>query len=231
MQVEAHPTAFELEAHHVGEGTASIARHVRGCDPCAGYVRALEEEARDFRARARPAAFVRAIRRRAGAPRRRTFTFLLPLVGALGAAALTVVALRPPSSQRRLDADALRPRGGSAGPSVAVILRHARDGHQSRHQTEAEAQPGDRFRVEVTLDRSAELEAVLIDEAGARTVLTPRRVFPAGTQVLEPTFTFDARPYTARVVAGPPEAVARVLAGQPDARASTVRLHVAGLGP
>jgi len=239
MHGERHPTMFELEAHHVGEGRASTARHVLVCRPCAAYVRSLEEEAATFRERARPGQFVATIRRRAGTARARhwSFSFLLPVVGALGVAAVCFASLGPalgptpaptvPSGQ----ADELRARGGPTDTSVTVILSDARDGHQTRHVTDVDARPGDRFRVEVTVARATQLDTVLVEDSGARTSLGPRQRFVAGTHLLEPTFIFDDRPFSARVVVGPPEGIARVLAGQPDARVGSLRIRVAGRGP
>ena len=237
MPNEQHPTTFQLEAHHVGEGPRAIAQHLQLCPSCAGYVRGLEAEAVTFRARAQPERFVRELRRRARprgpAPRRWTFSFLMPLAGALGVVALCFAVLRPASvlPSGHADVDELRPRGGEGAPAVEVILWHARDGHQSRHATDVEARPGDRFRVEVAVPEATELEAVLVEDGGVRTSLGPRRAFAAGSHLLEPTFTFDARPLAARLLVGAPEAVARVLVGQPDARVGSVRVRVAAGGP
>jgi len=237
MPNEQHPTTFELEAYHVGEGPPALAQHLRRCPSCAGHVRALEDEAATFRARAQPERFVRAVRARAragsAAARRWTFSFLLPLAGALGVVALCFAASRPASvlPSGRADGDDLRPRGGQGAPAVEVILRHARDGHQSRHAAEVEARPGDRFRVEVAVPEATVLEAVMLEDGGAHTSLGARRVFSAGSHLLEPTFTFDDRPLAARLLVGPPDAIARALAGQPDGRVGSVRVRVGGPAP
>jgi len=132
----------------------------------------------------------------------------------------------PPGLTARV-ADELRPRGGNGGAAITVVLWHARDGHQSRHAAEVDARPGDRLRVEVAVPQATELEAVILDDKGARTSLGPRRVFAAGTHLLEPTFTFDSRPFAARLLVGPPDGVAHTLAGQPDDRVQSVAVRVA----
>jgi hypothetical protein len=236
MPIEQHPTPFELEAHHVGEGSPGLAQHLHRCPPCAGYVRGLEDEAATFRARAQPERFVRALRTRSRgggtAARHWTFSLSLPLAGALGVA-LCFAASRPASvvPSGRADADELRPRGGQGAPAVEVILWHARDGHQSRHAAEVEARPGDRFRVEVAVPEATVLEAVIVEDGGARMSLGARRVFAAGSHLLEPTFTFDDRPLAARLLVGPPDAIARALAGPPDGRVRSVRVRVGGPAP
>jgi hypothetical protein len=236
MQNERHPTTFELEAHHVGEGPPVIAQHLHLCRPCAGYVRGLEAEAAAFRARAQPERFVRELHKRSrmAEPARRgwVFAWLMPVAGALGVAAICFAALQPASilPAGPADLDDLRARGGQGSPAVQLILWHARDGHQSHPTGDVEARPGDRFRIEVTVPQATELEAVLLEDDGTRTSLAPRRAFTAGSHLLEATFTFDARPLSARLLVGPPEAVARVPAGPPDGRVGSVRVRVVGGG-
>jgi hypothetical protein len=231
MRDERHPTMFGLEAHHAGEGPAATARHLLVCSSCAEYVRGLDEEAADFRGRINPEEFVRQIRRRAGTSqlpgRRSPLTFLIPLAGALGVVAVCLAVLRSPPGLTAHVADELRPRGGDGGAAVTVILWHARDGHQSRHSAEVVARPGDRLRVEVTVARATELEAAILDDSGGRTSLGSPRAFAAGTHLLEPTFTFDSRPFAARILVGPPDGVAHALAGQPDDRVRSVAVRVA----
>lgn len=231
MRDERHPTTFELEAHHVGEGPAGTARHLLVCSSCAEYVRVLDRDAAGFRGRTNPEHFVRQIRRRAGpfqfVRRRSALTFLAPLAGALGVVAVCFAALRSPPVLTAHGADELRPRGENRGAAVTLILWHARDGHQSRHAAAVDARPGDRLRVEVAVPQATELEAVILDDDGVRTSLGPRRVFAAGTHLLEPAFTFDSRPFAARLLLGPPDGVAQVLAGEPDDRVRSVAIRVA----
>jgi hypothetical protein len=231
MRDERHPTTFGLEAHHAGEGSAATAQHLLVCSSCAEYVRGLDEAAAEFRGRTNPEQFVRDIRRRTATSRfvghRSPLTFLVPLAGALGVVAVCFAVLRSSPGLTAHVADELRPRGGDGRAAVTVILRHARDGHQSRHSAEVVARPGDRLRVEVAVAQATELEAVILDDDGGRTSLGPRRAFPAGTHLLEPTFTFDSRPFAARILVGPPDGVAHTLAGQADDRVRSVAVRLA----
>src|SRR5438552_4230421 len=132
MRNETHPTTFELEAHHVGEGPAGTDRHLLICSSCAEYVRGLDQDAADFRGRINPEQFVRQIRRRAGTVEfvghRSALTFLAPLAGALGVVAVGVAVPRSPPGLTARVADELRPRGGNGGAAITVILWHPRDG-------------------------------------------------------------------------------------------------------
>jgi hypothetical protein len=221
MPAEAHPTPFELEAHHVGETSEAVAIHVRDCESCRGHLAALEDEARRFAARSEPDQFVRLIRRRAQ-PRRRVVG--AGITGALLAAACLLVLVSRPGAPGPAAIDALVDKGGSA-PAVAVLLM--RDGQQTRSIGPVEGRAGDRFRIEIATRHPALLEAVIVDETGSVTPVLPPQRLGAGTHLLEPTFAFDQRTTTARLLVGAPAALRRALAGQTEAEVVALSLRSA----
>jgi len=218
MAADTHPPLFELEAHHVGEGRAETAAHLAGCAPCRAYLDELATGAAAFATTARPEEFVRAVAAR-GERRRVAWRWLLPALALAGAAGLWLLVPRAPERA----ADVILEKGA---PRVTVILLH--EGQQTRHSDAVDGQPGDSVRVELALVAPRELEVVLLEEDGTLTPLSPPRRFEAGTHLLQPAFSFDARPTRARLLVGPPAGVARVRAGQPAPEVVMLPVRAAG---
>lgn len=111
---------------------------------------------------------LRAIHRRAGElPGRRVASRRIWLVsgGALAAAALAIVLLRP----RLPDPDDLRAKGGSVG-----LVVHVATGAGSRAiASEGPVHPGDRIRFEVSVPRAGYVAVIGLDPSGKPTVYYP----------------------------------------------------------
>src|SRR4029079_1192703 len=111
MSTDSHPSSFELEALHVGEGSALTARHAETCAACSAYLAELARDAARFASERDPDAFARdvAARARAPVPRWRAPGRSLAFV-ALAAAAVMVFWIgsgRPPAAR-----DQIQTRGG-----------------------------------------------------------------------------------------------------------------------
>ncbi len=215
MSADSHPPLLELEALHVGEGSALTARHAETCTTCRAYLAELAGDAARFAAERDPDAFARvvAVRARAPVPRWRWWAGGRSLTFAAAAAAAVVAALwigpvRPPAAR-----DVIQTRGGI---QVAGVLLHG--DRQVRQVGEISGAPGDRFRVEIAIAAPAALDAMVADGSGRIVVLAEGRRFASGTHYLEPALTFDDSPTVARVLVGPAGSVRRALAGAADPR-------------
>ncbi len=215
MSTDSHPPLFDLEALHVGEGSALTARHAATCATCRAYLDELAGDAARFAADRDPDAFARAvaIRARAPLPGRRAWVVGRSLAAAVAAAA-TIMAvvwidsLRPPT----LGPD-IQTRGGIE--VAGVVLQGNR---QVRQVGEIAGRPGDRFRVEIAIAAPALLDVMVADASGHIVVLAEGRVFGSGTHYLEQALAFDDSPTVARLLVGPAGSVRRVLAGSADPR-------------
>jgi hypothetical protein len=215
MSADSHPSSFELEALHVGEGNALTVRHAETCAACSAYLAELARDAARFAAERDPDAFARdvASRARAPVPRHRAWWAAGPslAVAAVAAAAVMVLwigAARPPASR-----DAIQTRGGI---QVAGVVLHG--DRQVRQIGEIAGSPGDRFRVEIAIAAPAALDVMVADGSGRIVVLADGQLFASGTHYLEPALAFDDSPTIARLLVGPAGSVRRALGGASDPR-------------
>jgi hypothetical protein len=243
--LEGHPSLFDLEAHHAGEGSVEVAAHAASCATCRGYLGELERGAAAFAAAAQPLEFARQIAARAGAATARasrsrpsSWRVLLP-GGALVAAALGAWLLLPRSALYRTQPGAGDPRADQVlvkGPSSVelslILLRKDEDGQHREQGPLVTGRAGDRFRIELRVAAATDLEVVLLEPGAAPQKLSPARRFEPGSHILEPTFTFDRKPTRARLLAGPPAAVERaVTSGAPEPGVAAVAIASAGESP
>jgi hypothetical protein len=191
-----------------------IAEHLRDCAACAAYVARLEREAAAFRAGADPAAFARAVQRRAAEGGARRFGTVAGLVGAFAAAAAVLFWLRTPH------VEVLVPETSDPSPSdvvrfkgdLAVTAIRERGGRQERLTGPFDVVPGDRLRLEIAVDRPETLTAGLLWTGGAWTVLQPPIDMDIGTHYSDLAARFDDRPGDAWLLVGPPDVVERARA-------------------
>ena len=215
MSADSHPSSFELEALHVGEGSALTARHAECCASCSAYLAELARAAAQFAAERAADAFARdgAARARAPVPRRRGWANARSMVAAAALAAAVVVATWIDSGRSTATHDLVRTRGGI---QVAGVVLHG--DQQVRQVGEIAGGPGDRFRVELALAAPAALDVMIADGGGRIVVLAEGQSFASGTHYLEPALRFDDAPTSARLLVGPAGSVRRALAGAADPR-------------
>lgn len=226
MQTEAHPSRFELESLHVGDRAApGVADHVAGCAACASYLTTLAEEAVQFAASARPAAFIAAVEAKADARRaRRWLGHFAPV--ALAAIPILAFALLPTGGvgvRIAAQLDEVLVKGNAAPVEVALVRESG--GQQTRLHGPVDARPGDRFAVELRISRPVELAVVVAD--GATVVPIARAAYAAGVHHL-PGFELDQQPGELRVLVGPPAEVERALAGGSRRGVVSVAVRSAG---
>jgi len=215
MSADSHPSSFELEALHVGEGTAQTARHAARCATCSAYLAELARDAARFTAERDPDAFARVVaaRARTPVPRRRAWAGGRSLAAAAALTAALMATLwigsgRPPAAR-----DEIQSRGGI---QVAGVVLHG--DRQIRQVGEIAGAPGDRFRVEIAIATPAVLDVMVADDSGQIVVLAEGRPFASGTHYLERGLAFDDSLTSARVLVGPAGTVRRALAGATEPR-------------
>jgi hypothetical protein len=215
MSADSHPSSFELEALHVGEGSELTARHAETCAACSAYLAELARDAARFAAERDPDAFARDVAARARAPvsRRRAWATGRSLVAASAAAATLVAVVWIGSGRPRDARDLIQTRGGI---QVAGVVLHG--DRQVRQVGEIAGAAGDRFRVEIAIAAPAALDVMVADGSGQIVVLADGQTFASGTHYLEPALAFDDSPTLARVLVGPAGSVRRALAGAADPR-------------
>jgi len=236
MSIEPHPPLFELEALHAGEGSPGIARHAESCASCRAYLDELEREASRFATERDPEAFVRGVRARveaeaapqsARAPGHRAArgrwrqlagSAALALSGGAAIGALWLLTARAPATSDRVQS-----RGGV---QVAALVLHGDT--TERRAGDIAGQPGDRFRVEITLTAPATLDALVADDHGRVMVLCEGRRFEPGTHYLDPALAFDDAATTARLLVGPAGSVRRALTGAAAPGVVVVPVHSQG---
>jgi hypothetical protein len=199
-----HPDALALHRYHLAqledERSETIARHLAGCDRCRGDLALLEGDHRRFDREVFPLTRDTVEAREA---RRWRWPHLLPLVGALAAAAFLLVLPRP-----SLDPD-LRAKGGGA---MAVFVARG-DSVVTVEDGKTRLRSGDRIRF--VLWPAGQRYAVIgsIDGAGRATVYFPFQgkesaALPEGPRVEVPgSIVLDDSPG--------PERVFAVLSGRP----------------
>ncbi len=220
-----HPSRFALEAWHAGAPDPDVEAHVADCRGCRDYVDGLEAARKQFLERTDPADFVRDIRTKAEEPApsarspwARALRWLwLP---ALVVAAVLAFVLTPPQPPAK--DDGIRFKGDPV--QVAVIVDRA--GAQTRHTADFEAKADARLRVEITVAEAAVLTVGVVSGDGFQT-LANAVSFEAGEHLVGPALRIGPEPMQARVLAGPPAAVARALKGEGAPEVAVVRFTVA----
>jgi hypothetical protein len=159
------PSDLDLERHLLDPVTTGIARHLDACAACTARLARMRREGDDFRRYVFPATVDAVVER--SRPRRRVPRWLLAAapLGAIAAAAVAVLAVRPP-------ADYVGTKGGPLGLTVWV----QRDG-AARATADGDAVPAAAaLRFEVRPERPCRLWIVSLDAAGEVSRLYP----PAG---------------------------------------------------
>jgi hypothetical protein len=204
-----HPDALALHRYHLGqlepEPADAIARHLAGCDRCQNDLGALEGDHRRFEREVFPLTRDAV---EARGTRRWRWPHLVPLVGALAAAAFLLVLPRPAPEPD------LRAKGGGA---MAVFVARG-DAVVSVEDGKTPLRAGDRIRF--VLWPSGQRYAVIgsIDGAGRATVYFPfegkeSAPLPDGPRVEVPgSIVLDDSPG--------PERVFAILSGRPVATAT-----------
>ncbi len=156
------------------------------------------------------------------APRRRWWTFALPIAGALAAAAIAIIVLRPRDEAREdvarvkglgeVAVDVVRERGGTVREDVRTFA------------------PGDRWKVVITcaLDKRAWLDVGVV-EAGAKTVdhpLAPAQIACGNRVVLPGAFRVTGDKVNrvcVHVATSPVERLSSIAPGDPGVACVTLR--------
>ncbi|HEY4015565.1 MAG TPA: hypothetical protein VGM06_19635 [Polyangiaceae bacterium] len=215
-QADAHPAPYRLEALAAGDADAKVSEHVASCEACAGYLKALREEAQAFRARpGASGALRRAVEQAERASRSRRQARAVTVAGPLLAAAvvLLVVRARSGSTPPVPIVETLAPPGSSGEMrfkgelSVAAIRERA--GRQDRLVGPFAVRASDAVRVEVSVDQEGPLTAGLLTDEGEWVVLLAPASLGAGTHYSERAARFDATPTHATLLVGAPAAVDR----------------------
>jgi hypothetical protein len=211
-----HPASHRLEEVALKEGDAEAVAHVASCEPCAAYVQRLQEGARAFAADPAmdAAKFVRQV-----AGRKRVFAgnasrfFRLAWIGTPVAVAAAVLLflharvhdVRDGTAPRLTTLPETRFKGGM---QLAAVIEHA--GRQERVTREVRARPGDRLRIEVSIDQGQRaIVAGVLEKNGTWTPLLSATLLDAGTHFSEQAARFDEEPTDGWVLAGAPEDVER----------------------
>jgi hypothetical protein len=230
-----HPASHRLEEVALKEGDAETVAHVASCEPCAAYVQRLQEGARAFAADPAmdAAEFVRQV-----AARKRVFAgsasrfFRLAWIGAPVAVAAAVLLFMHapravhdvrdgtsprlttppsadvPSAPRGQSYGALPETRFKGGTQLAAVIEHG--GQQERVTREVRARPGDRLRIEVSIDEGQRaIVAGVLEKNGTWTPLLSAALLDAGTHFSERAVRFDDKPTDGWVLAGAPEDVER----------------------
>jgi hypothetical protein len=193
-----HPPSHRLDHLALGDRDPQAERHVAGCAECRGYIERAATAAGQFAASAggSSAALAQATRQRLTRVQRRRA--LLGGLGAVAAAALVLVFIRPRAEP---------PVRFKGGPQLAVVLDRA--GVQVRAGAAVSVRAGDRLRVEVSVDQPGEVGVAFLGDDGSWVVLlAPRRLEP-GTHWSEQALRFDDQPTPGVILAGAPDALAK----------------------
>ena len=224
--MSAHPSQFDLEAHHAGERSATVAQHLEGCPACRATVDRLSQARSAFRAREPAEDVVRRLRVRADSHSKRRVWTLAPLF-ALAAAALVVFVLRPPDAPLVPEGaplvdprDTVRLKGDEAVRLAAIV--HPLTGPDRRVAGDVVVAPGERLRLELQVTTPPTL-IIAADEDGSLQTLVPETAYAAGVHFPERTLTVGAGRTDTWLIVATPEAMAALRAGR---EAEAARLHV-----
>jgi hypothetical protein len=227
-----HPASYLLEEFAAGAGDEPTARHVETCDGCRSYVERFRGAAARF-ARESVSADVFADRvvSRSQSSRKVAWVGVAGTLSLVAAAAVILLLLRPPetatgpvalaTTPQAEDVEGVRFKGG---PQVAIIRE--REGRQVRLVTDAGIRPGDRLRVEVSVDAAATVEVGVLSEDGAWVTLMSASMLTPGTHFTPKAVRFDDSPSAGWILAGAPDAVARARSTRQFDSVTVLPLHV-----
>lgn len=223
-----HPPTFRLDAHAAGDRDARVEAHLEGCDACTTYVEHVRKEAKAHGdapgAEASARELVATLRDRLDPPAApappRPRASLARAAWAFGpilaAAALFLLLLRggetdplrggppPPSSTTMRPEPPTRFKG-----KVQIAVVRDRMGEQTRIATEVPVKPGDRLRVEVSVDDERPIEVGFLGKDGTWVLLLAPTLVEAGTHYSERSARFDETPTEGWILAGAPDLVQR----------------------
>jgi hypothetical protein len=206
-----HPDAARLEELAAGGSDAQAEAHLAGCAVCRTFVAHLRNEARmapddsaDFMAKVTARAEVSPVQPVAR-PVTRIAMRVVAIAAPLAAAAMIALLARPahhdapeaPSATSRF-------KGG-----IGLAVVRERSGVQERVAGAVRVRPGDRVRIEVSLDQEQPIVAGILDADGTWAPLLVPTTLEAGTHFSDQAARFDARFTEGWVIAGPPDDVAR----------------------
>jgi hypothetical protein len=211
-----HPPAFRLDAHVAGDLDPSVTEHLAACDACTAYIAATTAAAARFAGTEgkKAADFVLALddraRARARAEARPRWIAKVPRAAWVAAPLLAAAALlflvRMPTTP--LVPAVTEPAVRFKGKMQVAVVRD-RNGDQSRIATEVRVRPGDRLRVEVSIDEARSIEVGFLGKDGTWVLLLAPAFIEAGTHFSERAARFDDMPTEGWIIAGIPDDVSR----------------------
>lgn len=230
-----HPRSVDLEAFACGEPWPDVEAHLHVCAACEAFVARLRGEV----ARG-PKLSPLSSPRPAGSPSPvlRVLTWALP---PLAVAAGVLFFLRgtvdhsrggsEPAAGETPVASAEVPSGTrfKGRPQVAAVRE--RGGQQERFATDLHVMPGDRFRVEVALDRPETILAAVRGDDGQWLEIMPPGHRGVGTHYSEQAARVDTQPMSGWIIVGTPEAVAQARASGHLDGVATLRVSWDGVSP
>jgi hypothetical protein len=205
-----HPAGWALDAVAAGDAASDVETHLAGCDACARYVATVRGEAEGFRARADASSFAATVHARAKGtrPPRRANVLWVAAPALAAAVALVAWPTRSPVSPGVDPTVASEHFKG--GLTIAVVRE--REGRQDRLTEPFEIEPGDRIRLEVSVDHERPVAGGLLSSDGTWAVLLAPVPVGAGTHYSELAARFDEEPTDAFLLVGAPEDVDRARA-------------------
>jgi hypothetical protein len=211
-----HPSNHLLEEIASGGAHAETEAHIAACAACATYVDKLSSAARAFGESEEGDAerFIRKLAARSEniektkAKKRAPLWLRAVWVAApLAAAALAVLVFWPPSAPPTELSPT--PRGDRFKGALQVAAIVDREGRQERVTGEVGVGPGDRLRLEVSLDRTGPIAGGILETDGTWTLLLAPTELEAGTHFSELAARFDDNPTTGFILVGEPDRIER----------------------
>ena len=214
-----HPSAYQLEAHAVGETNDSVSDHLKTCEVCQVYVSELNE-ARSAMLNERPPAMFLAQPEIAAALSeadskvpffRRINRWLLAPI-AITACAIFFL-MQAPVQDRTSEEDTLLMKGHTAQLEVLRM----RSGETTSHSGKLSLKKGDRIRIRVRLAAPRMLSVGILTAEKSWTEIAPVRLYERGVHwVHTEAFETDDSPQSGRILAGTPQAIQDLRSGQQD---------------
>jgi hypothetical protein len=224
-----HPSNHLLEEIASGGAHAETEAHIAACAACATYVDELSSAARAFGESEEGDAerFIRKLAARSEktekAKKRAPFWLRAVWIAApMAAAALAVLVFWPPSTPPAELTST--PRGDRFKGALQVAAIVDREGRQERVTGEVGVAPGDRLRLEVSLDRAGPIAGGILESDGTWTLLLAPTELEAGTHFSELAARFDDNPTTGFILVGEPERVERARASRDFTGLTVVRI-------
>jgi len=223
--MSAHPASYALDGHAAGDHDPEVAAHMATCEVCRSYVERSIAAARDAPA---SAALARVLAAQVAAPPRKArIVRIAYALAPLAAAAVLVLLLRHPAPTPPATSSSSPSVAGSVqfkgGLQIAIVRERGTD--QERFASVVAVRPGDRFRVEVSLDRERPVTAgVLASDGSWLTVLAPA-LLTSGTHLSERAAAVDDHPIDGVVIAGAPADVERARATRDFTGVTVLAIH------